>query len=110
MPETHPVWVRGSVSYGPVPPESGRSPLVKPHGLPSAGAEDSLPLPCLAWDLGWSGWAVGRGLAGTEMDLRGVVLAYCPGPAGPGGDSQEAAGYGWLTHLKMFGPLVGVRG
>lgn len=104
------MWVKGSVSYGPAHPMSGRSLLVKSHGLPSAGVGDSLPLPWLVWDLGHSGRAWGKEPVWIKPGSREGVLAYSPGPAGPGRDSQEAAGCGLLTHLKMFGPPAGVRG
>lgn len=84
---------------------------MKSRGLPSAGAGDSRPLPCLAWDLGQSGLAVGTEPFETEMDSTGAVPAYCPGPSGPGGDSQAAGGYELLlTHPKMFCPPVVERG
>lgn len=83
---------------------------MKLHGLPSAGVGGSLPLPWFAWDLGWSGLAVGTEPFETGMGSREGVLAYCPGPDDPGEDSQEDARYEWLTHLKMFGPPVVGRG
>lgn len=83
---------------------------MKSHGLPSAGAGGSLPLPCLAWDLGQSGLAVGTEPFEIEMDSMGAVPAYCPGPGGPSRDSQVAGGYELLTRLKMFCPPAVERG